>query len=83
MACSIPCVTTNVGDASLIVDKTGWIVIPSDPHALSEAISQAINEKNTSPLIWEKRKNDCRIRIIENFNIDKMVSSYNAVWKSE
>jgi glycosyltransferase involved in cell wall biosynthesis len=82
MACSTPCVTTNVGDASIIVGKTGWIVMPSDPYALSESISQAINEKNTSPLIWEKRKNDCRIRIIENFNIEKMVNSYKAVWEA-
>lgn len=80
MACSTPCVTTEVGDASLIVGDTGWVVEPKNPQALSEAIMNALDEKNNNPKAWQARKQDCRNRIVENFSIDKMVEKYHQTW---
>ena len=56
MACGTPCVTTNVGDASLIVDNTGWVVSPKDPKAIANAVFKAVDEKQSDNLTWVKEK---------------------------
>ena len=81
MACGTPCVTTDVGDAGLIVGDTGWVVPPRDPEALAAAIETAINERNSS-IKWQARKESARQRIVENFSVEKMVESYKAAWSA-
>ena len=78
MACGTPCIVTDVGDAGLIVGKTGWIVPPNNPNNLAKAIEKALNEMRTEN--WNKRRHKARLRIKENFNISKMLQSYNEVW---
>lgn len=81
MACGIPNIATNVGDAAYIVGDTGWIVPPSDSEALADAIIVAIEEIHTNIDAWQARKQAARQRIIDNFDIDRMVAAYNEVWQ--
>jgi glycosyltransferase involved in cell wall biosynthesis len=38
MACEVPCVATDVGDAAFIVENTGRVVPPGDSQALAHAL---------------------------------------------
>ena len=78
MACGTPCVATNVGDASIIIDKTGWIVQPENPLKLSEAIEEALYEARTKQ--WKKKCNLVRQRIKKEYELVKMIKLYDKLW---
>jgi len=80
MACGTPCITTNIGDAALIVDDTGWISQPNDSTELANKIIEAIEERRLDEQSWSLRKQNCRNRIVENFSLDKMIENYHSVW---
>lgn len=78
MACGTPCVSTDVGDAALIVGDTGWIVPSRAPELLANAIESAFKEMPYPT--WSNRKYSARQRVESNFSLQKMISSYQAVW---
>lgn len=81
MACGTPCVSTDVGDAKLILGDSGWVVPPKQPELLYQAIAEAITEWRSSDSSWDKRKSLARSHILNNFSIDKMVDRYNRIWR--
>ena len=78
MACGTPCIVTNVGDSALIVGKNGWVVPPKNSIKLAKVILKAFSkiDKNN----WKKRCNEARLRIKNNFELKKMIKSYNLIW---
>ena len=82
MACGTPCITTDVGDASLIVKNTGWIVPPKNPKLIVDAVIDAEDELRSRNISWQKRQDDCHERIIENFSLKKMIQKYKELWRS-
>lgn len=80
MLCCTPCVTTDVGDAGKIVGSYGWVVKPEDPAFLADGILKAMDEKNKNTILWQNRGDNCRQRIIQNYSLHKMVSSYKKEW---
>ena len=78
MACGTPCIATNVGDSAFIVGDTGWLVPPSNSKKLAKVISSALSQIKT--IKWQKRCAQANLRIYKNFEISKMVKSYNRVW---
>lgn len=80
MVSGTPNVATAIGDAALIVGKTGWIVKPGDAAALADAIEAAYREWKFSPARWKRRREEARQRIIDNFTLERMVGRYEEVW---
>jgi glycosyltransferase involved in cell wall biosynthesis len=78
MACGVPCVATDVGDASLIVGDTGRIVPRDDPaalaHAWEELLSLPVEERQAL-----SRK--ARARIAEHFEIGTIAERYAALYR--
>jgi glycosyltransferase involved in cell wall biosynthesis len=82
MACGTPCITTDVGDAALIVGETGWVVPPRDRKSLAHRILSAIKLSQDQPG-WKIRQMSCRKRIDTEFSIERMVCAYRDVWEGQ
>jgi glycosyltransferase involved in cell wall biosynthesis len=82
MLSGTPNVVTDVGDSSLIVADTGWVVPPRDSQLLADAIVEAYHECSSSADKWNARGNAARNRIMENFSLDRMAHAYEQVWRA-
>ena len=80
MACGTPCVSTDVGDASIILGDTGWIVPSKDSESLYSSVIKAAQEKESSHRSWSQRSASCRQRIVQKFSLENMVKKYKEVW---
>lgn len=78
MACGVPNVVTNVGDAALIVGDDGWVVPASNPAQLAEKIMQALEfiEMTDKSVLAQQ----VRARVLEAFSLEKMVAGYRQTW---
>ncbi len=79
MSCGVPCVTTDVGDAALVVGDTGRVVAPRDPEALAGGWSALIlaGEENRRALGAAARQ-----RVIDNYTLTVCARSYEELYRS-
>lgn len=80
MLSGTPNVATDVGDSALIVGSSGWTVPPGDAEQLSDAMANAHHESRNSRQQWQKRKQEGRHHVAENFGLAKMVEAYAKIW---
>ena len=78
MACGIPCVTTDVGDAGDIVGDTGWIVPPGTPSDFARALEAAIREPAE---MRNKRGLAARDRIQTHYSLPAIVDRYAELYQ--
>jgi glycosyltransferase involved in cell wall biosynthesis len=78
MACGIPCVVTDVGDARDIVGETGWTVAPRDAGALAGALQAALGDCGHTAR--QRRAEACRVRVVNEFSLARMAAEYSALW---
>jgi glycosyltransferase involved in cell wall biosynthesis len=79
MACGLPAVATDVGDAKRIVGDTGIVVPPESPDALAAAIRTLAAE---SAAARAERGRKARARIAENFAMPRAVQRYVDLYES-
>lgn len=78
MACGVPCVTTDVGDAATIVGTTGTVVPIGDMPALIKGAVALLDEDAATQ---QHRATSSRARVVGMFNIDTMVAAYEQLFR--
>lgn len=79
MACGVPCVTTDAGDAALIVGDTGLVVPRDDPAELARAWEEMLS----LPIERRRALGDAgRQRIAERFEIGAIAKRYAALYRA-
>jgi len=74
MACGLPCVVTDVGDAGYLVGDSGIVVPPRDPAALAQAWHGLFE-----PADRRRRGELARARILEQFSVERLAEKTLAV----
>ncbi|HNS26699.1 MAG TPA: glycosyltransferase [Steroidobacteraceae bacterium] len=73
MACGVPCVTTDVGDAAAIVGTSGIVVPIGDMTALVKGIDELLEEDAETQ---RRRATLARARVAEMFDISTMAAAF-------
>lgn len=79
MACGVPCVSTDVGDARDILADTGWVAPCKDHESLANRICEA-HDASLNTEAWHARKLACSQRIATFYSIEKMIEGYDRAW---
>lgn len=78
MASGIPCISTNIGDASEIVETMGTIIPPGNPKILADSILELLHKSEE-----EKKQISLlsRLSIIEKYELAKMINIYSSYYE--
>jgi glycosyltransferase involved in cell wall biosynthesis len=79
MACGLPAVATDVGDAKLIIGDTGLVVPPGDRYALASALRTLAREPAA---VHAERSARARARIVENFSLSRAIERFGELYGS-
>lgn len=79
MATGIPCVATNVGDSSCIIDNTGIIVPPHDENEMFNGLHAMLNKTDDERASLGKA---ARSRIKKKFGLKAIIGEYSKLYQN-
>jgi glycosyltransferase involved in cell wall biosynthesis len=79
MAMGLPCVTTDVGDAAVLVADTGIVVPRANPEALAHGVGELIAR---GPAYYRQLGQQARERIHAAFTMDCMRKRFEGIYDS-
>ena len=80
MACGVPCISTDVGDALEILGDQQAVCPARDSTALAELIISMADQWRRDSVSWQMRRSSSAERIRECYSMDRMVSAYESCW---
>lgn len=78
MACGVPCVATDVGECAEVIGDTGRVVPKQAPQQMGNAIVELLR---MSPSERAKLGATARQRVVERYDIDRVVERYADLWR--
>ncbi|GAB6126967.1 glycosyltransferase [Humidesulfovibrio idahonensis] len=76
MACGVPCVATDVGDAALVLGGTGVVARPGDAEGLADGLAALLARTAQE---GDATGESCRQRIVTEFSAARMVAATEAL----
>ena len=80
MLCKIPVLSSNVGCAKKIIDRYGFIMKDNDPNSIYKNIIKCSNIFKNKKFFWNSLKKNSRLRIVNNYSLNKMAINYLKKW---
>lgn len=80
MSSSLPCVSTDVGDAKVIIENTGVIVRPNDIEHLASGLLKLLRMSKSSRHELGKK---ARLRIEQNYSLNKTIKEYESLYRTD
>jgi glycosyltransferase involved in cell wall biosynthesis len=79
MACEVPCVVTDVGDAAWMVSETGRVVTPRDAAALARACTWMLD---LGPEGRRSLGQAARARVLDSFALSSVIAMYDELYET-
>jgi glycosyltransferase involved in cell wall biosynthesis len=80
MACGVPCVTTDVGDAAVVVDALGAVVPRGRPAELARGVGAILD---LDPAARKDRGSRCRESVGKRFALETIARRYEDLYSPE
>ncbi|MDC0402631.1 glycosyltransferase [Candidatus Pelagibacter sp.] len=80
MLCKIPVLSSDVGCAKKIINSCGFIMRKNDPNSIYKNIIKCLNIYRNKKKFWTSLKKNSRLRIVNNYSLNKMAINYLKKW---